>query len=72
MRPTRFPDTAEKKNPAVRAVNTEPVILGREAWGGDPPKGDTLGFYEGLLDEVKIWTRVLSPDEIRAEAAPKK
>lgn len=60
---------AQKKNAAVRATNTEPLILGREAWGGDPPKGDQPGFFQGLLDEVKIWTRVLAPEEIQAEAA---
>ena len=58
---------AEKKNPARRATNNEPLILGREAWGGDPPKGDTPGFFIGLMDEVKIWTRTLSADEVRKE-----
>lgn len=58
---------AVKENAVPRAVNLEPLILGREAWGGDPPKGDTPGFYAGLIDEVKVWTRALSPDEILAE-----
>jgi len=58
---------AEIKNPARRATNVEPLILGREAWGGDPPQGDTPGFFVGLIDEVKIWTRALTPEEIRAE-----
>jgi hypothetical protein len=58
---------AEKKNPAHRATNTEPLILGREAWGGDPPQGDTPGFYVGLMDEVKVWTRALTAEEIRKE-----
>ena len=40
----------------------------REAWGGDPPKGDTPGFYNGLLDEVKVWARALTADEMRAES----
>lgn len=60
---------AEKKNPADRATNSGPLILGREAWGGDPPKGDTPGFFVGLLDEVRIWTRALTPQEIQAECA---
>jgi hypothetical protein len=64
-------EVARLANAARRAANTEPLILGREAWGGDPPKGDTPGFYIGLLDEIKIWTRPLTADEIRAEAAPK-
>ncbi|HEY3323721.1 MAG TPA: LamG-like jellyroll fold domain-containing protein [Planctomycetota bacterium] len=58
---------AEKKNPARRATNPDPLVLGREAWGGDPPKGDTPGFYKGLLDEFKLWTRALTPEEIKAE-----
>jgi hypothetical protein len=60
---------AEIQNAKPRATNMEPLILGREAWGGDPPKGDTPGFYVGLMDEVKIWTRALSPAEVRAEYA---
>lgn len=59
---------AEKKNDTKRALNNEPLILGREAWGGDPPKGETPGFFIGLMDEVKIWTRTLTPEEIRAES----
>ena len=46
----------------------EPVILGREQWGGNPPNGQTPGYYTGLLDEVKMWARALSPEEIRTEA----
>ena len=30
-------------------------------------KGDTPGFYAGLIDEVKVWTRALSADELLAE-----
>jgi hypothetical protein len=56
-----------RENPARRATNLEPLILGREAWGGDPPQGDTPGFYVGLIDEVKVWTRALSADEVLAD-----
>jgi len=59
---------AKKDNAANRATNDEPVILGREAWGGDPPNSNQPGFFMGLIDEVKIWTRALSPEEIQAEA----
>jgi hypothetical protein len=45
----------------------EPLILGKDAWGGDPPKGDTPGFYAGLLDEFKVWARALTPEEVKAE-----
>ncbi len=58
---------AEKKNAANREINNEPLVLGREAWGGDPPAGGTPGFFLGLLDEVKVWARALSPAEVRAE-----
>ena len=57
----------EKKISLDRSPNNEPLILGREAWGGDPPKGDTPGPYVGLIDELKIWTRALPPAEIQAE-----
>ncbi len=57
----------EKKISLDRSPNNEPLILGREAWGGDPPKGDTPGPYVGLIDELKIWTRALAPAEIQAE-----
>jgi len=59
---------AEKRNPSPRAPNDQPLIIGREAWGGDPPAGDTPGFYIGILDELKIWTRALSADEIQVES----
>jgi len=51
------------------AANGESVIIGREAWGGDPPKGDSPGLLVGCLDEIKIWTRPLSEAEIQAESA---
>jgi hypothetical protein len=60
---------AKIDNTGLRAHNDEPVILGREAWGGDPPKADRPGFFVGLMDEVKIWTRALSEEEIQREFA---
>ena len=60
---------AEKLNPADRMSNDEPLILGREQWGGEPPRGETPGLYAGLMDDVKVWTRALPPDEICAEAS---
>jgi hypothetical protein len=58
---------ARIENAAPRATNGEPLILGREAWGGDPPTTDGPGMFVGLIDEVKVWTRVLTPEEIQAE-----
>jgi len=62
---------AEKKNPADRVANDEPLILGREQWGGDPATTRTPGFFSGRMDEVKAWTRALSAEEVRAEFARK-
>lgn len=60
---------AEKQNALPRMTNAEPLVLGREAWGGDPPKGETPGLFIGSLDEVRIWTRALSDAEVAAEQA---
>ena len=59
---------AEKKNPADRIANDGPLILGHEDWGGDPATTKTPGFFIGEMDEVKVWTRALTPAEIQAEA----
>lgn len=60
---------AEKKNAADRLSNYEPLIIGREQWGGDPATTKTPGFFAGQMDEIKVWTRALSAQEIAAEAA---
>ena len=54
----------EKKDPDLRAQNDQPLIIGREAWGGGPPSTDTPGFFTGDIDDVTIWTRALSADEV--------
>jgi hypothetical protein len=51
------------------ASNDQALRFGWEAWGGDPPNANTPGFFTGLLDEVKIWARPLSAQEIAAEAS---
>jgi hypothetical protein len=51
----------------LRVPNGEPLIIGREAWGGDPPKGDTAAMFLGCLDQIKVWTRALPEGEIQAE-----
>jgi hypothetical protein len=58
---------AHLDNAGRRVMNSEPLIIGREAWGGDPPDARTPGFFQGRIDEVKIWTRSLTADEIRTE-----
>jgi hypothetical protein len=60
-------EAARRDNKGRRTINDEPLIFGREAWGGDPPRGETPGFYVGLMDEVRIWTRALGPEEVKAE-----
>ena len=58
---------ASKEHDAARVSNGEPVIIGREAWGGDPPRGDAPAMFLGCLGEIRIWTRALSEAEIQAE-----
>ena len=54
-------------NKAQRVRTDQPLLLGREAWGGDPPSTRQPGFFIGWIDDVKIWTRPLSPNEIADE-----
>jgi hypothetical protein len=60
---------AEIKNMLARQNNDEPLIIGREQWGGSPSTTNTPGFFIGQMDEVKIWTRALKAAEIRADHA---
>jgi len=58
---------AEKQNAGDKCGNGEPLIIGREAWSG--LQSDHSGcWFEGLLDEVKIWGRALTDDEVKTEA----
>lgn len=45
-------------------ANDEPLIFWHDARGGEPPSGDTPGFFIGIVDEVSIWHRALGDDEI--------
>lgn len=47
------------------------TILGADlmSTGGDPATTQTPGFFAGDLDDVKVWTRALTSDEIQAEFA---
>jgi len=63
---------ARKKNAANRVRTSGPLTLGREPWGGDPPSTTTPGYYSGLMDEVKIWARALTAEEVRADYAAAK
>jgi hypothetical protein len=59
----------EKENPHRHLGNLEPLVLGREAWCGLPNQQDPPTFYQGLMDEVKLWARALTAAEIQAECA---
>ncbi len=48
------------------------LIAGKELNGGTAPlriggTGDETGFYKGAIDEVRLYNRALSPDEIRSD-----
>ena len=47
--------------------NGSDLMIGKEVWGGDPPSADKPGFYTGLIDEVKIWARALTAEEVAGE-----
>ncbi|MBU0607737.1 MAG: LamG domain-containing protein, partial [Armatimonadetes bacterium] len=59
----------QKQNAEKRCANLEPLVMGREAWGGDPPDPKQPGFFVGCLDRVRLWTRALPAAEIEAERA---
>lgn len=61
----------EHKVSAPLCENDEPLAIGRDAWGGEPPRGDTPGLFVGALDEIRIWPVVLPEAKIRAEAERK-
>jgi len=50
-----------------RAFNMEPLVIGREAWSGEPNVHNPC-YFQGLMDEMKIWARALTDDEIRKES----
>jgi hypothetical protein len=56
---------ASKNNSIVRASNTEPIVIGREAWGGDPPRSNTPGLFLGCLSKIAIRPRALAAVEIQ-------
>ena len=58
---------AIKENPKERTMNMEPLVIGREAWAGVNMVHEPC-WYRGLMDEIKVWGRTLTPEEIKAEA----
>lgn len=61
-------EVARKDAATGICTNSEPLVIGREAWGGKGGDPRAPGYFAGGMDEVKIWARCLSPEEIAAEA----
>ncbi|WP_328912979.1 MULTISPECIES: LamG domain-containing protein [unclassified Streptomyces] len=40
-----------------------PLQFGRDTWGGNP-----VDYFDGSIDETRVWQRALTPEEITAEA----
>jgi hypothetical protein len=55
---------AHRANAGVLIQNDQPLVIGHEAWGGDPPNGQTPAFFKGSIDDVQIWARALNADEV--------
>jgi hypothetical protein len=60
-------EIARKENPLGRVTNSEPLIIGREAWAGVNMVHEPC-FFQGLIEEVKVWGRALTADEVAQEA----
>ena len=58
---------AEKSTTDPLVDNSQPLTIGYEAWGGPECSAKESGNFVGLIDEVKIWSRPLSEEEILAE-----
>jgi len=59
---------ARKDTAAKLAQNDLDLWIGKKAWGGRPQDAWIPGHFAGAIDEVKIWSRPLSEDDIRGEA----
>ena len=60
---------ATKDNPLGVTGNSQPLCIGWEAWGGPSAAGENVGYYFGSIDEVTIWARALTAEEIAKLAA---
>ena len=47
-------------------MNMEPLVIGREAWAGENMVHEPC-FFRGVMDEIKIWGRALTPAEVEVE-----
>jgi hypothetical protein len=58
---------AAKKVTEDLVDNSQPLTIGYEAWGGAGSSPREPGNFIGLIDEVKIWSRMLSDEEVQAQ-----
>jgi hypothetical protein len=58
---------AEKAVARPLCENDEPLVFGRDGWGGPKAKAGSPAFYQGLMDEAKFWARPLTATEIKLE-----
>ena len=57
-------EVGHRANPLAVMQNAEPLIIGREAWGGDPSTAGENAFFTGRIDDVQIWPRARPAAEI--------
>ncbi|NOX53335.1 MAG: hypothetical protein GXP27_02630 [Planctomycetes bacterium] len=57
---------AEKEVDQPLCADPRPLTIGFEAWGGAESRPDGSGNFRGLIDEVAVWSRVLSPREVQS------
>lgn len=57
----------EKPVTAPLVETNDVLTIGYENWGGPNSKPGESGNFRGLIDEVKLWSRLLGPEEIKAE-----
>jgi len=55
---------ATRENSLGVMGNSQPLCIGWEAWGGPSAAGENVGYYFGSIDEVTVWARPLSAEEI--------
>ena len=60
---------AEKAVSGQLVETPQCLAIGYEAWGGSKSDPKASGNFRGLIDEVKVWSRILSADEMRQEFA---
>ncbi|HID22434.1 MAG TPA: LamG domain-containing protein [Planctomycetaceae bacterium] len=58
---------AEKHVALPLCAEQRPLTIGFEARGGPESRPEHSGNFRGLIDEVRIWARVLSEQQLRAE-----